>query len=1125
MSSTEEYVQQHNLHSVLADQLESILKDKPKNLYRYLVEWATLRSRTGTSGENSELEAVMGGSLKSRSSTSNPIDQQSLLAAAAMPQTVSVVPPTLGVAPTTLGAAPPTMGVAPPIFGAAPTNSRQADQTKRDATLRQHEMHSAALAQALHRRRESSQLAKYDDARQQPRRQSQAEMPQSLTQSFDSEDAFVPLSPYRGNSPVPLVDRLQNLVPSSNRSPENDDDPDSAKKMDELNLDSGSGTEEQHTSDPDGRNDSGPDTLFSNSRTGILPQQHDERSDIFSTEAVAGSPTVGGNFLDLGTSVVSPVSRRARQFSQMQTFPSEPQSPLTSVVQPVQSSPDTTHGKPPASQPSPPKPSAPAVREAAAPAALQEVTITECDAAIPLPIRMPDSGITQIVLEDCFSNIERIADTNRLSATRIVDGMNVSIRVHDVTAFSQLERNEFLRDAYAMIVVTQQHPHLVRHVDAFISDDRLYIIQERMKKPHVTLLRYVQDHGLIEGEQALRTLMQLADALHWIHFHGQPHMKINDRNIYAIERPGSSSSNGLPLFDIKISSFRVLPNAQIPATVFADDIRDAGMLMRKVMSTNVSETVKDLTAAMCNLSPKERPSTAWILALLAKRSILEILETTNIPVVATDRKGRILAWNLAAELLFEYPAAEVVGKHNITILMRGEMAKQHVRWMKEYRVTHVKHQVDNSQIVGCWTRSNRLISVEMRISERSNGSFLAIFRDVSPVHSLKIHHHLRMMNAVIIDYIPVPLVSIDDCGTIVEFNRAAAEMFGFHPGEVRKQNVGILMPPDIARHHDEFLQRYDQRTQPSRVVGTTRTVLCRHRSGQLFPARLYVVESKSKGITPPTSMASLRVKSGEATPSSHVDPSREATPEAATLEEVAALEKDTPPRFCGYFTQESNFYGDLNNGIASAADSMLCGVIAADEYGLIRRMNRMAEEIFEWKEYELLGKNVRVLMEDEVASVHQQYIERFKKFGASDRLGVPRQVTALTKQGASVRVRICVQPAYRNERLWFTALVMLDIADTSSAAQLRRTSLEAALQSYGFPPPNASATEPPSLMGTQNNIDIGDAQQLGAADPGAAEGLMISESLVGAASRRSVRAPTVAPSASDIQPCQLYAHQ
>lgn len=96
--------------------------------------------------------------------------------------------------------------------------------------------------------------------------------------------------------------------------------------------------------------------------------------------------------------------------------------------------------------------------------------------------------------------------------------------------------------------------------------------------------------------------------------------------------------------------------------------------------------------------------------------------------------------------------------------------------------------------------------------------------------------------SLILDNVGEGILSIDTSGKIVTFNPACEEIFGYDAQEVIGQNVSMLMPLRHARHHDDYLARY-QKDGTRRIDWSGRTETGKRSDGTTFPLELTVTET------------------------------------------------------------------------------------------------------------------------------------------------------------------------------------------------------------------------------------------------------------------------------------------
>jgi two-component system sensor kinase FixL len=230
----------------------------------------------------------------------------------------------------------------------------------------------------------------------------------------------------------------------------------------------------------------------------------------------------------------------------------------------------------------------------------------------------------------------------------------------------------------------------------------------------------------------------------------------------------------------------------------------------------------------------------------ATRLLAAIVESSEDAIVSETLGGIVTSWNNAAERIFGYTAAEMMGQP-ISLLAPPGRANE-IRDIldcirKGERVEHYRTERRR--------KDGRIIQISLTVSPIHDGSgrivgASKIARDITETELaaalLEREAHLRS----ILDTIPDGMVVIDDRGIIQSFSATAERMFGFTAEEVCGRNVNMLMPSPYRESHDGYISRY-LATGERRIIGLGRVVTAQRKDGSTFPIELAVGEVKADG--------------------------------------------------------------------------------------------------------------------------------------------------------------------------------------------------------------------------------------------------------------------------------------
>jgi two-component system, LuxR family, sensor kinase FixL len=213
-------------------------------------------------------------------------------------------------------------------------------------------------------------------------------------------------------------------------------------------------------------------------------------------------------------------------------------------------------------------------------------------------------------------------------------------------------------------------------------------------------------------------------------------------------------------------------------------------------------------------------------------------------IISIDDRGTVATFNPAAERIFGYLAAEVIGQ-NIKMLMPEPFHSEHDGYIANYLRTGKAKIIGLGREVIGRRKDGSTFAMELAISVFRLGQsrcFTGIVRDIT--ERKRTEEELREAEErmrSIVDHVIDGIITIDESGTVESYNPAAERIFGYSASEVIKQNVKMLMPDPFHSEHDGYLANY-LHSGEAKIIGIGREVVGRRKDGSTFPMDLAVSE-------------------------------------------------------------------------------------------------------------------------------------------------------------------------------------------------------------------------------------------------------------------------------------------
>jgi two-component system sensor kinase FixL len=240
----------------------------------------------------------------------------------------------------------------------------------------------------------------------------------------------------------------------------------------------------------------------------------------------------------------------------------------------------------------------------------------------------------------------------------------------------------------------------------------------------------------------------------------------------------------------------------------------------------------------------------------------------------------------------------------------------------------------------------------------------------------------RQVLAAIFDSAVDGIVVIDAHGLIEAFNPAAERLFAYRERDVIGQNVKMLMPQPYRDEHDGYLARYRD-TGEARIIGIGREVQGLRRDGTTFPLHLSVGEMSVDGETKYTGIL------------------HDLSARVALESRLRASEER------------------WRSIIESAVDA----IIVIDSHGTVEAFNPGAERLLGYRETEVVGRNVSMLMPSPFREEHDGYLSRYLQTGDAKIIGIGREVTGRRADGSLFPLHLSVGEMVLGGQRKFTGIL------------------------------------------------------------------------------------------------------
>ncbi|MDX3907007.1 MAG: PAS domain S-box protein [Pigmentiphaga sp.] len=370
----------------------------------------------------------------------------------------------------------------------------------------------------------------------------------------------------------------------------------------------------------------------------------------------------------------------------------------------------------------------------------------------------------------------------------------------------------------------------------------------------------------------------------------------------------------------------------------------------------------------------------------------QVLEQAVDAVVSIDENNNVTFFNAAAEKLWGYTRAEVMGR-NVKMLVPQAIRAAHDGYVNAHRETGRNKIVGTSREVQLERKGGGKVWASLSLSCVRIGkrvTYTAFVRDITAEYEAR-----QTINQTLEQALDA-VVSIDEHNNITFFNAAAERFWGYAREEVLGRNVKMLVPRGIQAEHDQYVDA-NRRTGNDKIVGTSREVEVERKDGTRVWGSL-------------------------------------------SLSKIRVGDRILYTAFVKDISREREVREVINQTLEQALDA----VVSIDGDNKVTFFNSAAERLWGYARSEVIGRNVKMLVPQAIQALHDGYVDANRRTGVDKIVGTSRDVLIERKDGSTVWGNLSLSRVRVGDRITYTAFVK-DITGEREAREMMNQALEQAL--------------------------------------------------------------------------------
>jgi two-component system sensor histidine kinase VicK len=370
------------------------------------------------------------------------------------------------------------------------------------------------------------------------------------------------------------------------------------------------------------------------------------------------------------------------------------------------------------------------------------------------------------------------------------------------------------------------------------------------------------------------------------------------------------------------------------------------------------------------------------LAEMRSAILAAIVDSSNDAIITKDLNGFITSWNSAAERIFGYTAAEMIGV-SITRLIPTELSEEEAHILPKITMGERIDDFETKRL----NKQGLLVDVSLTISpiKDLSGTITGISKIARDISAIKRADEKSLMLSALVESTDDAIISKNLNGIITSWNASAQRIFGYRPEEIIGQSVLKLIPADRQDEETLILSRL-RRGERVQYFHTKRLT----KSGRLVDVSLTI--------------SPLKNEQGKIVGVSKI---------ARDISELIQAEKQSA----------------MLSAIVSCSDD---AIISKDLNSIVTSWNSSAERLFGYTAPEMIGQSIVKLIPGDRLQEEPEIIAKLKSGQRVDHFETRR----LTKHGKLLDVSLTISPVLDiSGRIIGISKIARDITDKKQEEQ------------------------------------------------------------------------------------------